>query len=77
MVEPSQTALLILLAGYLVGLIGLFGAGFVILCRAWGLVRIERPQWLVSSTKRLLILLFGSGLFLLMWDLIFRVWQTG
>jgi len=77
MAEPSQAALLILLAGYLVGLLCLFWSGFVIVARAWGLVRIERPRWLVHSTKRLLVLLFGSGLFLLLWDLAFRVWQNG
>jgi len=76
MAEPSQAALLILLAGYLVGLFCLFGAGFVIVARAWGLVRIERPRWLVHSTKRLLIVLFGSGLFLLLWDLAFRTWHS-
>ena len=70
----SQPALLVLLAGYIAGLVCLFGSGFVIVSRAWGLVQIERPRWLVSSTKRLLVMLFGSGLFLLIWDMAFRLW---
>lgn len=77
MAEPSQAALLILLAGYLAGLLCLFGSGFIIVARAWGLANVTRPRWLVSSTRRLMIVMFGSGLFLLAWDLIFRVWHTG
>ena len=73
MAEPSVAALLFLLAGYVIGLCALFGSGFIILARAWGLVRIDRPRWLVTSTKRQLMLFFGSGLFLLVWDLLVRV----
>ena len=72
----SQPALLILLAGYMIGLLCLFGSGYVIVARAWGLSDVTRPRWLVSSTKRLLMMLFGSALFLLIWDLVFRVWQS-
>ena len=77
MAEPSDTALLVLLMGYVIGLVCLFGSGFVIVSKAWGLARIERPRWLVSSTARLLIMLFGSGLFLLVWDMAFRIGWMG
>lgn len=77
MAAPSLPVLLILLAGYLVGLICLFGSGFVIVGKAWGLARIERPRWLVGSDKRLLVMFFASGLFLLAWDFFARIVQAG
>ena len=75
MQDLSLSILLVLLAGYVIGLICLFGFGFVILAQTWGLARIEWPKWLVASPARLFTLFFGSALFLLAWDLIFRVWQ--
>ena len=73
----SQSAMLVLLAGYMIGFLCLFGSGFVIVSRAWGLMRIDRPRWLVSSTARLLMMLFGSALFLLIWDMAFRIGWMG